>query len=406
MQTVLLLFLFMAPTIQTRMPLGFVNLAFMEPVVLGISVLMILRQVYMYRTITLPRNNFILLLTVLLVWSFVLGLLSPNTKEGINDFRAWVIPVLGFVAMLTVKEGWVHWLKIYILSIVVNSLLGLVQYWTNSFRFFVPAEFISQESRVAVTVVAGKVTLVQLPFAAGLFTHANGYAMYLLGGLLILLGYALSTKSIWARVLAIPVVLALILSFSKTSIIMMVVLLAAFVISCQNRERKIRIFFYLLGFAVFGFTASAFLVKYLPPEIFTTLDWRVGLWQIALNTIEKHPSILVAGNGMELFGGAAYWPQPHNLYVYFLLMYGLPGLLLLLTILMNIMRSGSDLLSRYVSDEKFLLIGIWLSILSCFLIGLTETSLLGIEDRMIFLTRIVFFIGLSRELKNKDMQPA
>ena len=403
MLTVLLLLLFFAPTVQTRMSLGFVNLAFMEPLVLVVSALMILHQVYVRRTITLPRNNFMLFFAALLVWSIILGLLSPNTRTGFNDIRAWVIPALGFIALLTVREDWTYWIKIYVISIAANSLLGIIQYWTNSFRFFVPAELSYQAARTAVIVVAGKATLVQLPFAAGLFGHANGYGLYLLGGLMVMLGYALATKTLWARVMTVLTGLALILSFSKTSIIMMVVLLAAFVISRQNRERKIRIYFYLLGFAVFGLAAAVFLVKYLPPEIFTTLDWRVGLWRIALNTIGKNPLILIAGNGMDLFGDAAYWPQPHSLYVFFLLQYGLPGLLLLLAVFLNTIHSGFSMVSRLVSGEKFLIIGVWLSILVYALIGFTESSLFSIEDRMIFLTHIAFFIGLSREFKNKGI---
>ncbi len=405
MLTILLLLLFIAPTIQSRTDFGFVNLAFMEPVVLVVSALMILPQVYVRRAIILPRNNFVILFAALLAWSFTLGLFSPNLKAGFNDIRAWVIPALGFIALLTVREGWLHWIKIYVISIAVNSLLGIFQYWTNSFRFFVPAELYYQEARTAVIVVAGKATLVQLPFAAGLFSHANGYGLYLLGGLMVMLGYALATKTLWARVMTVLTGLALILSFSKTSIIMMAVLLAAFVISRQNRERKIRIFFYLSGFAVFGIVAAIFLVKYLPPEIFTTLTWRVGLWRIALNTIAKNPLILIAGNGMELFGAAAYWPQPHSLYVFFLLQYGVLGFLLLLAVLMKTIRSGFNVMIKYATGEKILLIGLWLSILVYFLVGLTESSFLGIEDRMIFFTHVALFIGLSRELDKKEMQP-
>ena len=406
MLTILLLFLFMAPTVQARMQLGFVNLAFMEPVVLVVSGLMILRQVYFKRTITLPRNNSILFFFALLIWSFVLGILSPNTKLGFNDIRAWFIPALGFVALLTVKDGWVYWMKIYALSVVVNSLLGIVQYWANSFRYFVPTDFSYQGYRTAVIVVAGKVTLVQLSFAAGFFGHPNGYAMYLLSGLMILLGYAWATKTLWAKVLAIPIVLALILSFSKTSIIMMAILLAAFVISQQSRERKIKIYFYLSFSTVFGLAAAIFLLKYLPLEIFTTLYWRFGLWQIALDTIVKFPLILMIGNGLELFGSNAYYWQPHSLYVSFLLLYGVPGLLLILAILLNTVHSGYYLLSRYVSHEKFMVIGVWFSILVFFLVGMTESSLLSIEDRMIFLTHIAFLIGLRRELDGKDMRTA
>jgi hypothetical protein len=406
MQTVLLLLLFIAPTIQFRTRISLLNLAFMEPVVLVVSAVMILHQLYTKRVLTLPRNKFILLFSILLVWIFALGVLSPDIKKGINDIRAWFIPVLGFVALLTVKEGWVRWIKIYALSVVANSLLGILQYWTNSFRFFVPVEFSYQESRVAVAMVEGKATLVQLPFAAGLFGHANGYAMYLLGGLMIMLGYALMTKALWARVMTVLTGLALILSFSKTSIIMMAVLLAAFAVSCQSRRRKIRIFIYLSFFAVIGLAAAVFFVKYLPPEIFTTLQWRIGLWRIAFEVIGKYPLILMAGNGMELFGDIAYYWQPHNLYIFFLLQYGLPGLLLLLAILLNMVRSGLNVVSKYTSDdEKFLIIGVWLSILVCFLAGMLESSLLSIEYRMTFLTHIAMFFGLVGEVKRKSVLP-
>ena len=396
MLTILLFLFFLAPTVQYRMQLGSVTISLMEPVVLIASIFLFLREYLLKHSIGLPRNRIFHSLLMMLFWVFFTQVIfSENTMEGLSDLRNWLIPILGFVALLTVKKDWRKWIGMYIFIVFLNSLLGIYQYVTDSFR---PFQNTYGDSRLSIIFLNGGVSLTNTKFSLGLFTHPNAYAMYLIGGLMIALGFALSTRKLKDQIVVFPIITALILSFSKTSIIVLIGLLLVFGFIWLRIKFSVLNWIYL-PVVIFSFIGVFFIVKYFPPELFATYYWRVGLWKIAYEFFLQNPTILLIGGGLNKFGDIAYYGQPHNLYIYIFLLYGVPGLIFLLSILWENIWSMIFYFQANRTRDQLMQAGLFMATMSLFAVGLTESTLFGIEIRIIFMTWLALFIGFMREGK-------
>jgi O-antigen ligase len=136
-------------------------------------------------------------------------------------------------------------------------------------------------------------------------------------------------------------------------------------------------------------------------NMFETLQWRVNLWYAAFHLIQDYPLVLLYGNGTELL--LPYLPasisEPHNLYIYLTLTYGMGGLLLMVLLVIVLIAFGwRDRLQQRMRQEP-ILAGLWFAILGFLLVGFFEVNLQEIELRMLFLLVICCYIGLSRELR-------
>jgi len=393
MITVLLFLIFLAPTIEYRMRVGPVSFSLMEPVVLVASIFLFFREYVKKHSISWPRHKIFLILLVLLYWAiFAQVIFSDSTQTGLSDIRNWFVPILGFVALLSIKRGWEKVIGVYIFTVFLNSLLGIYQYLTNSFR---PFQITFGDSRLGISILNGEISLTYNNFALGLFTHPNDYGAYLVGGLMIALGFALTTRKFKDQIIIIPIVAALLFTFSKTSIVISVVLLLGFGVIWLRMRYPVLNWIYL-PFVIFLLIGAIFVVGYLPSAIFATYYWRVGLWEAAYEFFLQNPVFLLIGGGFIEYGKIAYYIQPHDLYIYMLLQYGLPGLVILLSILWETIME-TVLCFQTNSVNKMMLAGLFLAVLTTFAIGFTESTLFGIEPRMIFITWLALCIGFTRE---------
>lgn len=396
MLTILLFLFFLAPTVQYRMQLGSVTISLMEPVVLIASIFLFLREYFLKHSISLPRNRIFQSLYMMLFWVFFTQIIfSKNTMEGLSDLRNWFIPILGFVALLSVKKDWRKWIGIYIFITFLNSLLGIYQYVTDSFR---PFQNTYGDTRLSIVFLNGGISYINTKFSIGLFAHPNTYAMYLLGGFMIALGLALSTRKIKDQIIIIPIATAIILSYSKTSIIMLAVLLLIFGFVWLRVKTSLLSWLYLPAIILL-LSGVLYGISFLPSEIFTTYYWRVGLWKIAYEFFLQNPTVMLIGGGLNKFGDLAYYGQPHNLFVYFFLLYGLPGLIILLSILWESIRSMIFYFQTNKAKDKMMEAGLFMASVSLFAVGLTDSTLFGVENRMIFVTWLALFVGFVREIK-------
>ena len=396
MLTILLFLFFLAPTVQYRMQLGSVTISLMEPVVLIASIFLFLREYFLKHSISLPRNRIFQSLYMMLFWVFFTQIIfSKNTMEGLSDLRNWFIPILGFVALLSVKKDWRKWIGIYIFITFLNSLLGIYQYVTDSFR---PFQNTYGDTRLSIVFLNGGISYINTKFSIGLFAHPNTYAMYLLGGFMIALGLALSTRKIKDQIIIIPIATAIILSYSKTSIIMLAVLLLIFGFVWLRVKTSLLSWLYFPAIILL-LIGVLYGISSLPSEIFTTYYWRVGLWKIAYEFFLQNPTVMLIGGGLNKFGDLAYYGQPHNLFVYFFLLYGLPGLIILLSILWESIRSMIFYFQTNKAKDKMMEAGLFMASVSLFAVGLTDSTLFGIENRMIFVTWLALFVGFVREIK-------
>jgi len=195
----------------------------------------------------------------------------------------------------------------------------------------------------------------------------------------------------------LPLGLALVWTYSKASL-----LVTAGAVMLFWLMRRIKSDQVLVTIMIAALLAAAWtfwnLLPHLPAPLLGTLWWRVGLWSQAIVTIRGDPDILLVGNGLERFGQLAYYGQPHNLYLYLLLQYGLAGVVWVLAVAAYIWRKGMSLRRNGVMKGDALLAGTWVGLLGYFVIGLVESNLMSVESRLIFMTVAACFAGLATEI--------
>lgn len=236
-------------------------------------------------------------------------------------------------------------------------------------------------------------------FAVAFFNHPNGFALYIFMALMAALGWWASSRA--SRVSKLLVVGSLALglwwSFSKAGLVVAVLAATFYMLEriLPSRSLLHLACWWLTACAAFTFWIAS---QLLPPALLNTFWWRTNLWGMAEEVIVTRPSILVFGDGLDVFALHAVYPQPHNLFLYILLDYGVLGLLLLCWIIIAIWRSGWSTRRQFggrIPDS--MQSGLWIALLGFFVVGLVESNLLGIEERMIFFSVLACYLGLRRE---------
>lgn len=403
LQGLLIALILLAPTVQYRVELGFASFALMEPVVLLAAVLLLGRQLLRRGSIYLARDPIIALLVLITLWALLVRPWSANRTGGLSDVRDWLVPTLGYIALVsTVRTGWRRWCAALLAGVVVQSLLGAYQHLTDSARPFVN-ELSAYKTGFLISPETSQLAFVS--FAAGLFNHPNAFAIYLFGGLTLLISWpAAGWRRLVKYALVAFVATCLYWTFAKASLIMVVFALGWYMLQRWVRSGAALVVASGLGLVV---VAAALLVVYslVPDMLLNTMRWRIGLWELGLRLAIERQEILLFGNGMQLFGQQAYYGQPHNLYVYMLLEYGVLGLLWVLAVIWVISLKGWAVRQRGGFALEPRLAGLWVFLIGFFAVGMVESNLLGVESRMVFLIFYACFYGLVREVWPALEQP-
>jgi hypothetical protein len=396
LKDLLIFLLFAAPTIQYRVELGAFSFALMEPIVLLVSVMLLIHQAVRYHRLSIPKEPFAFLFATLTLWAFTIRPWASNWQNGLSDVRDWAIPLLGFITLsTTIRRGWLKWITIFMILVWLNAWLGIYQHFTNSFRPFI-SELAAYKTGFTLSPEENRLALAS--FAVGLFSHPNGFAMYLFAGLMVALGefYKSSKKLPFFIVIILPIALSLYWTYAKATLLVL-----AGLIPFTWLERRLSSNKTFWAFVSMGLIAGLMIIwqitKYIPPALLVTFWWRIGLWNTGLITLGNFPHVLLFGNGLDIFANSAYYGQPHNLYLYIVLQYGLPGLLIVILLALYILKKGNRLRRSGWMRSEPVLATLWLGLLGYFAIGLVESNLMGVENRAIFMTLVACFAGLARE---------
>jgi O-antigen ligase len=273
-----------------------------------------------------------------------------------------------------------------------SSALGIYQHFSDSFRPFATA---GSSAKLGYYLVAEQKALASP--AMGFFEHPNSLATFLILALMVNLGWLREKGHLIFKISsAILILLALIWTYSKAQLLVFALLFGIFWLSQIIRSRRIflilSITLLIIGSILFFILMNTF------PDLFGTFFWRVDLWKSALFTLSENPGTLLIGNGDTSFAQIAIWPQPHNIYLDFALNYGLVGLLFLIGLGVIMVITGLSAFRNGALRESPIAMALWLAILIFFFLGLVETSLIGIETRMMFLLLLATFYGLRREI--------
>jgi len=396
MTEILFFAILVGPTIQYRVELGAFSFAVMEPVVIGASLALILLPMLSRRPVMVRKDPLLLLLLGLMLWVTLTRPWQADWEHGLSDLRDWGIPVLAYTALVSSPSpGWRKRAQLLVLLAVAYSGMGIFQHFTNSSRPFVD-ELASFKTSFALTETG---ELARASYAVALFAHPNGFAIFLSLALMTALGLAGQTRwKVAATSAAITIALALYWTYAKASLVAIVLVVGAFVLSRLLRSIPRSLVITIVVGCLLGAWVAA-IAAWIPDAWLATFRWRLELWHTALDIFARDPEVLLFGNGMSAFGSQAAYPQPHSLYLYSGLEYGLIGVSAIILLSVTVLRQGMVASRNGVLGGSPALEGLWMGLLGFFVIGFVESNLLGIELRMIFLIAAsTFQVGVSEEL--------
>jgi O-antigen ligase len=394
--SLLIFLLLLAPTIQYRIELGPFSLAFMEPVTLLVALVLIGDQIRRRGSLFLPRDPLIPLILVMCVWAFMFRPLGLSWTRGLSDARDWIVPAIGYIALVaSVRQGWRRWITILLVGVILQALFGVYQHLSDSARPFVNT-LASYKTGFAISAEA--VELVFVSYAVGLFTHPNGFAIYLFGGFMLLLSWPAAGLRLAVKAIFIALIGGcLFWTYAKASLLVMTIAVAWYII--QRRLRADQVLMVTAIGLVVGVGLVFVALRVVPETLLTTFYWRVGLWEFGVDTAFNYPQILLFGSGLERFSAVAYYGQPHSVYVYLLLEYGLFGLVWFVAIMGVIAHRGWQARMNGLFRREPRLAGLWVYLLGFAIVGIVESNLQGIESRALFLSFYACFSGLRREVQ-------
>jgi len=331
------------------------------------------------------------------VWASIVRPWASGWQHGLSDVRDWAVPLLGYIALVsTVRLRWRKWIGVFLAWIVLLSILGIFQHFSPSARPFLNEQAIVKTGFTVSAVDESRLQIVSA--AVGFFSHPNGYAMYLFLGLMAALGWLVTGERRWYKVFVILLIaLSIFWAYAKASLLVMLFAVTWFWLQ-HWFKRGWQALSVMGGIILSAIPVARIILHFLPTAILSTFNWRVQLWNIALGILHSHPQCLIVGNGMDLFAEQAFYPQPHNAYVYMILNYGLTGLVFIFSVIGYFWTRGWHLHQHGILRHEPILAGLWIALLGFFVIGLVESNWMGIENRMIFLLTAALFTGLEREI--------
>ena len=103
------------------------------------------------------------------------------------------------------------------------------------------------------------------------------------------------------------------------------------------------------------------------------------------------------GNGKDLFDQVAYYKQPHSLYVFLLLQYGILGVFPVVAMVKRLWQLGLQWRATNLMKQEPLLATLWITLLALFLVtGLVETIFLTLVNRLYFVIIMSFLLFIHR----------
>ncbi len=265
----------------------------------------------------------------LAAWAGLQWIVANDWRYAARDVRQLLLAALLFGSLLRRRDfdpRRAAWVAIGVA--VTSALFADVQRLTG---WFVPP-FASVYYKDVLTPPTGA----GVPVAVGFFTNANVFAAFIFWPLLIAIGRVIRGPQ-RALAAAGALLLALSLYWSLARGVMAGAVLGSLFLAIFLFVRRRALAFGLVSILATVMTAVVLYFGSTHPEsgFFLTLGLRRVLWDAALEMMRRTPSFLISGVGAQavnyLHGFALLGREdPHNLYLYFLVHYGLPGLAVIL----------------------------------------------------------------------------
>lgn len=390
--SLLLIALFAAQTFQDTFSQ---NQAFHLSVVEIVAVLCLAIWILVAGRLELPQSRssrFVLFLLGL--WALLglgLWIISGDWAYDLNEAR-WLWITLGVAVFLSyaAEANWARMVAIFVgvtfVSALVADFQGLTGAFVPPFASLPPKEFF-----LAPTTLGAQ------SLAVGFYQHPNAFGAQVFWPLLICVGFAFKRKRRWLALLGVAFFGAsLYLSFYRTLLVgflFSVVLLAMI----QLRLRP-WVFAVAAGaMSVVGMGGSVALALFAKGGRFLgDLSGRGVYWVDAFRLIRNQPMILLFGSGFrpsaELVQAQAR-SDPHDMYLYMLMHYGILGLVLLIVLIATVVEAGWRGYRRGQLDREPVLGAIWAGFIAWFATGSIDSRLTTAGWQVLFVAMMFLLLG-------------
>jgi hypothetical protein len=343
-------------------------------------------------------------------WAGLIWICLPENASQGWDIKSWLIPA-GIVLFLYAAspQSWKTIAVCFVIVGLINSLGGFGIWVAHHFD---PAyqSVISSDSEVVGTgrgwwyLIGGGVHPV-----AGLRggVAINGMADVLFWPFMILVGCAGAVKRRWLAILGILAIsLGIFVTYSRSTAIVMVIGVILFLFLQRKSGISISRRMIIAVLALIAMISTALLLL-LPRSLVGSVFFRFEMWQQVFGYIQAFPNTLLGGGGFPRIVAHPYdvW-DTHNMYLYLLVAYGIPGLLLFLAPIGHILWKGWKIFSGVRQHAIDPHAAAAISALACFLFrGMMESQVNEMDLRMAFVLFFVYAAATVRDELTKTASP-
>jgi O-antigen ligase len=233
--------------------------------------------------------------------------------------------------------------------------------------------------------------------AVGFFRHPNAFGGYVFWPFLISLGFLHDRRKRWiALALVLLFGFSLYLSYYRTLLLGLGFALVLYILLWLRPSPRL-LAVSVSGLSILAVAASALALQLAPNlSFFNNLWFRINLWHKAFAFIQQSPVILLFGSGFNpsvALSGAGVRMDPHDAFLYMLMHYGIPGLLIFLGIIWLVLRKGWLAYRDGVLHRRPVLAALWVGWIAWFLTDLIDSRLTTPEWQMLFVVVLAIFLG-------------
>jgi O-antigen ligase len=381
---------------------------FFELVCILFSLLLVLCSPWLILRGRVPLENADHLLIFFLLNATILSLWTEEVLHNVSrtkDFF-WAFAFYGLLRYGPLSRRAIgHLVRLSVVVAFIWSLLGIVQWlgWDEglggeAYRLFLASQALY---KTVVDPFGGEV--VQANFAHGIYLYPQNFIYYLLCPFFLSLGLARRDRR-WL-VPALVILVAMLGTLSKTFVLLLAIFACLYALQRFFRNPAVTLgsFAALVGAVVL----AVVLFGHYPfwKRALETFVWRLEIWSDALSMLRENPWLLVTGDGTAMLASTysrVGYPNPHNMFIYLLIEYGVFGAGLFFTFLflrLQRLRVGLEGGGAAQPAAQSLFWGLLLFVS------------MGVVDDMFVQTQVAalifFYLGLlTRLVEQRDKGPA
>jgi O-antigen ligase len=310
---------------------------FFELVCILFSLLLLFSSPWLILRGRWPLENPDHLLILFLLNALVLAFFADNFLHNVSRTKDFFW-AFGLYALLSngplSRRSVAILIRFSVLSAFIWSLVGIVQWlgWDEGFGGEAYKLFLASQALYKTTLDFTSGEIVKSSFAHGIYLYPQNFIYYLICPFFLSMGLAQRNK-IWL-VPALGMMLAIVGTLSKTFVLLAAGFAGLFLLYRFYRNLPVAVGS-CLGLAG-AVVLAIVLFGHYPfwQQALATFIWRLEIWADTLRMISEQPWILVAGDGTALLQSVysrVSYPNPHNVFLYFLVEYGIFGAGLIIT---------------------------------------------------------------------------